>query len=588
MRRGRRSARTDTLALLPLRIALPPQHIAHAEFANRKAPGAWDWLPCTDSVRGQGTGAMAREEKDRMRTHARFETLIALTLALVTGCAGAAPPRELWLYYGVNLADDAGVARLEQVWRRAAAAGYRHVMLADPKLARLGDMDAHYFANVARARALGGTLDLEIVPGVFQVGRSNSMLSHDPNLAEGLPARDARFVVDHGVARLEPDPPVSLDPRPDAVDLGVRIEDGVARVRDNLTRARFMYRVRVSPFRCYHVSVQIQTRNFTGNPLVQVVADGRAIHFIKSLGVERTQGWTTHHVVFNSLDHSDLTLYFGAWKPSRGLLEWRNWALEEVGPVNVLRRAGAPCVVAGQVEGRDYEPIRDPKLGVTPWKGEYQSWHEPPLIRTRLPDGTRLRVSWYQAAILYHGQVTCCISDPGVMDLLRDEAARAKAAWGARGYLMMHDEIRAMNWDASCQGRGQSPGALLAEHVRACSRLLSGATVYAWGDMFDPYQNAVKDYHLVNGDLAGSWEGLDSSVVIVNWNAARRGPSLRFFAGRGHRQIIAGYYDGRPGDVREWLASAARVPGVIGVMYTTWRDRYDDLEAFARAVRGGR
>ena len=29
-------------------------------------------------------------------------------------------------------------------------------------------------------------------------------------------------------------------------------------------------------------------------------------------------------------------------------------------------------------EGKDYEPIVDPHLGNDPWKGEYQSWHEPP------------------------------------------------------------------------------------------------------------------------------------------------------------------------------------------------------------------
>ena len=30
------------------------------------------------------------------------------------------------------------------------------------------------------------------------------------------------------------------------------------------------------------------------------------------------------------------------------------------------------------------------------------------------------------------------------------------------------------------------------------------------------------------------------------------------------------------------LAAAKNVPGVIGVMYTTWKKNYADLEAFAR------
>jgi hypothetical protein len=30
------------------------------------------------------------------------------------------------------------------------------------------------------------------------------------------------------------------------------------------------------------------------------------------------------------------------------------------------------------------------------------------------------------------------------------------------------------------------------------------------------------------------------------------------------------------------MESAKKVDGTVGVMYTTWRQRYDDLEAFAR------
>jgi hypothetical protein len=163
-----------------------------------------------------------------------------------------------------------------------------------------------------------------------------------------------------------------------------------------------------------------------------------------------------------------------------------------------------------------------------------------------------------------------------------------RALWHAPGYLMMIDEIRAMNRDSACVRRGLSPGALLAEQVRRCRALLAGATVYTWSDMFDPHHNAVRDYHLVDGDLAGSWQGLSPEVVIVNWNAGRARPSLRFFAGRGHRQILAGYYDGPPEGMRGWLRAARGVEGVIGVMYTTWESRFDDLEAFARVCREGR
>jgi hypothetical protein len=243
-------------------------------------------------------------------------------------------------------------------------------------------------------------------------------------------------------------------------------------------------------------------------------------------------------------------------------------------------------VVSGYVEGRDYEPISDPHLGKDPWSGQFRPWHEPPVIKTKnIPDGTQLRVSWYHPAIIYDGQVSCCLSEPKTIALLTDEARRLKAAWGAKGYMMGHDEIRTLNWDQSCQQRHLDAGRILAGNVRGCANLLKGAQVYVWSDMFDPHHNAVKDYYLVRGDLAGSWEGLDKNVTVVNWNFEKRDESLKFFANRGHAQVIAGYYDGELGNVQKWLESAAKVNGVVGIMYTTWRRNYSDLEAFANLCK---
>jgi hypothetical protein len=511
---------------------------------------------------------------------------LAIALAmLAAGCARRDPPRELWLYYATNLADSARVDALASVWRRAAAAGYRRVVLADSKFSRLGEMDDAYFANVRRVRALAARLGLEIVPTLFPVGRSNGILALDPNLAEGLPIRDALFEMHGGEGRLIPDPPVRLGARPDLVDAEVSLEDGSATVRNPRRRARFMHRVRVAPFRCYHVSVRVRTRTFSGTPLIQVMAAGRPISFTRTMGVASTQDWTTHHLAFHSLDHREVALWFGVWEAARGTLEWRDWRIEESGPFNVLHRAGAPFEISGLVEGRDYRPVIDPRLGDHPWRGQYDAWHEPVPIRASLPDGARFRASWYQAAVVYGGQVTCCPAAPELWPRLADEAARVRKTFEPRTVLMMHDEIRAMNWDESCRAFGPTPGAILARHVRECTRLLAGTRVLVWGDMFDPHQNAVRDGDLVRGDLAGSWEGLAPEVGIVNWNARRAAASSRFFARRGHAQVIAGYYDGEPEAIRSWLSAVRGVPKVYAVMYTTWRDDYGDLEAFARAVR---
>ncbi len=520
-----------------------------------------------------------------------FPSVLLLLALLRPGAALAVAPKsaaplELSLYYFLDLRKDGEVRELERVWRRAAAAGYTRVMLADVHFARPGDMDGRYRANAARVRSLAARLGLAIVPGAFQVGRSNVMLGNDPNLAEGVPVRRARFVVRGGEAQLVADPPVSLGARPEWADPAVRLAGAVAASSDNAGRARFRLRVRVAPFRCYHVSVKVRSRGFSGAARISVLGGRQTLDFIRPLEILPTQDWRRYDVVFNSLGHRELEITMGLWQAARGRLEWTDWRIEEVGLLNVLRRAGAPCVVEGRVEGRDYEFIRDPDLERVRGSGVYSEWHEPPRIRTRLPDGTELRVSWYQPAFFFGGRTTCCPSDPGTFALLREEAARLRDLWGASGHLLMHNEIRCLGWDASCAAQGKSAGEVLAAHLRRCRALLAGTQVYAWSDMFDPFHNAHAGYYLVRGDLARSWEGLDRDVIILNWNSEYRAESLRLFSRRGQRQIIAGYYDGDPAEVLDALAAARGVPGVMGVMYTTWQGRYDDLERFAQLVRG--
>src|SRR5262245_2388365 len=150
--------------------------------------------------------------------------------------------------------------------------------------------------------------------------------------------------------------------------------------------------------------------------------------------------------------------------------------------------------------------------------------------------------------------------------------------------MMSHDEIRVWNQCAACEAKKQTAGQLLADNVRACTKIIRevrpGARIYVWSDMFDPNHNAHDNYYLVRGDFAKSWEGLDKDVTIVPWYFEKRAESLKFFAGRGHRQVIAGYYDSNPANVREWLKAAAPYPGVEAIMYTTWQNNYRDMETF--------
>ena len=109
--------------------------------------------------------------------------------------------------------------------------------------------------------------------------------------------------------------------------------------------------------------------------------------------------------------------------------------------------------------------------------------------------------------------------------------------------------------------------------------------IYVWSDMWDPYHNAHDGpYYLVRGSYKGTWKGLDKDVIIANWYFERREENMKWFSGRGYRQLIAGYYDKLPGRARDWLDTAGRTKGVIGIMYTSWYDKYEDLETWARIV----
>ena len=262
--------------------------------------------------------------------------------------AVAGQARQLWLYCPTNLLVNENVDKLDALWRRAAKVGYTHVLISDTKFCRLEEMPKEYFRNVERVKKLAAELKLELVPGVFPIGWSNGLLGHDPNLAEGLPVRDALFVVRNGEARLEADPPVNLPgsfkelKRFGYHDEFVVSDGDAAKIADANGRiARVITSVKVSPFRQYHISARIKTQDFHGTPEIKVIGGGRTLNY-NDLGVKPTQDWTVHHTVFNSLDNNEVNIYFGSWNGGTGTVWYSEPKLEEVGLVNVLRRPGAP------------------------------------------------------------------------------------------------------------------------------------------------------------------------------------------------------------------------------------------------------
>lgn len=538
-------------------------------------------------------------------------TRLRLWFALLF-CLGIAPSvvqaqkLERWVYAPANLLVLQEVERLDQLMKEAAALGYTHILITDSKFSRLPEMNQKYFDHVTRIRDRAKELNLQLVPAVFPVGYSNNLLSQDVNLAEGLPVRNALFEVQESVATLIPDPAVALPEFSDRKAWNF-IDQSLKSDGDRLTvtnpkgeNCRAAKTVKVSPFRHYHVSVKVRTKDFRGQPQITVLEPetGRRLSHT-NLQVGRTQDWSVQHITFNSLENTTVSVYIGAWGPTGGEMSLAEPKIEECGLLNVLRRPGAPLVVTTNEatprtlqEGIDFEVIQDDKLGVVPYAGEYEVFHESPPIRMKgnWPDGTQLRVSWFHPHVIYDGQVCASVTEPGFQQLLKRQANDVEKLFPSTDRMMNHDEWRVLGWDESFRSTGKTPAQVVAENVRFCTKQLKdldrNRRIFVWSDMFDPHHNAVDNYYLVNGDLTGSWEGLSRDTIIMNWNFGVRTESLKFFAERGHKQVLAGYYDADADQIGRWLETVhkQKISGVIGVMYTTWKQDYSQLREFRDVV----
>jgi len=542
--------------------------------------------------------------------------LPVLLAAALCGGVQAVPPakghapaparlQKRWLFYWRTMNDPQVVDRVIADFPRAQADGYNAVVFGFD----VAPSRAAAFKQAARQHGLG--LVAMVMGG-----------AHDRNDTEGVLSQNALFVAHGGAATFQPDNPTKVingdfeDARGDHFGgWGFQDDEGVTTFADhqvthggktslrmeNIGRnpaqhARIEQPIKLQPHRQYRISVWVKTEGLAGpTPEVKVLApDGSGISY-QTFHYDRTQDWRHYDLVFNSLNNSTANLYLGSWYGKEGKVWWDDLSVDEIGLVNVLRRPGCPVTVTGEdgtpyAEGRDYERIVDPQLN--PW----QAYHDPPALRltpaTRIPDGARLRVSYYHPVIIYEDRITACLSEPRVFDDWRAEVETANRLYHPDAFLMQHDEMRVIDQCALCQSRHLTPGALLADNVHRAAAIIRKARpdagIWVWSDMFDPQHNAVDNFYLVNGSLKGSWKGLDKDVGIVNWNGGLAGKNCRFFADLGLRQILSGYYDADNdgAGITGWLANVRDVPGVVGAMYTTWGDNYGAMDVWAQKAWG--
>ncbi len=540
-----------------------------------------------------------------------------------------------WVFSQHNLRGNGAISQLRSIADTMAAYKLNGLQQNDFKYAILGEQPDYYFDSVAALRGILADRAIAMIPGVAGIGYSSGILANDPNLAEGIPAT-ATFVIQGDTGRLVPDPRVALpngsfeSVGSDGKFSGWTFYDGAtndtsvvadrqiqhggsvsARCSNFRTgdqarygNCRFSRRVSCEPHRAYVLSAWCRTKDLVADQ-VQLLAIGsnasggsRALTYT-AYAIPATSDWMKVVAVFNTLDFTTVTLYAGVWGGRSGTIWWDDIDVREAGLVNVLRRTGAPLIAENLrsrkvlLEGMDIDPIVDSTF--LRGRGNVSPEHRPPRLRRlaggAVRNGDTIVVRFHHpiatvADIDGNGSVMVCVSEDSLYRLLDDQIGRVEGLYHPGRFFLGHDEIRTMNWDSACLRRALSPAALLADNLTRCLEIVErhspGAATYVWSDMFDSLHNAVDDYYLVNGDLRGVWDMIPRTPTIVNWNYGQRAASLARFSRLGFRQVTSPYYDARSTTgMRDWRLAMEGVPGVDGMMYTTWAGDFSFLRPFA-------
>lgn len=647
VQRAVRSAMGDTLLLVTTTQYVPGSHAVfigeRSQFANRLAAVT----PAGETAPGaQGYVLdIAQDEILLVGSDSNGTFYGASTLVQLMNRSGAVdahcahiwdepdfPIRWAFTKYTVNA--PAQCAQLRALIDTMALRKFTGIQQGEFHYGVLSTVTRAFTDSMTSYKAAARQSNLEIIPGVANIGWSNAIVYMNPNLAEGLPTTQT-YVVEADTGRELPDTRVAL-PNGNFEKLSAGIfttgangwdfidgqgtnvfVDSVTvhggkysarcenfRTNNAAGNARFIKNVVCTPRSYYILTAWVRTQNYSGNQAQLLVVGSDGAGNSRNLTstdyhLSGTNGWQKVEIAFNTLEFTKLGIYCGTWGGNAGTIWWDDISVYDAGLTNILRRGGTPLIVRNKrtntacVEGVDFATLKDSILNVS--HGRYAPYHTPPTLR-RIASGTvrngdTLVVSFYHPVTTIvqvdgTGQVMTCLSEDTLKSYLLDEAARIDTLLHPRTWFLSHDEARVIDRDSICVARGETPAAMFNENIRYCDSIVkqrhAGAKTVIWSDMIDSLHNAHDNYYLVNGDLTGDWNGLPRSILVANWNSPFMAKSLRFFAAQGFEQISCPYFDaGTAAPILAWRRAQDTVAGQRGGVYTTWTNDYRFLTAFA-------
>ena len=138
--------------------------------------------------------------------------LMAVVLLTAEAFAGQQVLPNRWVYlHGKGLEDIGQVEQIRQIAKTCSEHGLNGIVMSVcfDKL----DLEPTYnFKNLREIQRICRKYKVELIPSFMGMGYNAHMLAHDKNLAEGLPVKDALFVVEKRWAGLVDDPPDSVSP----------------------------------------------------------------------------------------------------------------------------------------------------------------------------------------------------------------------------------------------------------------------------------------------------------------------------------------------------------------------------------------
>jgi len=520
-----------------------------------------------------------------------------------------------WVYVSTGLRSNEELDRVQSIARTAASHGLNGMLLS----AGFDQMDLkppEFLHRLTTLKKACDSLKVEIIPMGFSVGYGSGILAHNKNLAAGLPVRGALFVADDREARFVPDSPAKLQnggfeersgnlpagfsPHGRGISVDTQVfHSGKASVcfrnfNGTSGDAFLAQQVRTTPYRCYRLRCWLRTEEVSPETrfhMWAIAPDGRDLAYLE-YPLPAAGDWSRFDWAFNSwyADHVDFRIGIADGKARNVWVD--DVEVEEVGLINVLRRPGTPVVVRNEKtnevyqEGRDYDQIADPQLN-------FRCDHNGPSIRLlpggRIRSGDRLRVDYFHGTTIYRDQVPIDMSEPEAYEIWRRQIPLIEKYLSPRKYFLSMDEVRIGGFCKACKDRHLPMAEILGNCVRRQVAMVRDvnprAQVFVWSDMFDPNHNARKEYYLIDGSFEGTWKYLPKGLVIACWYYEKRDPSLAFFSKLGYQTLAGAYYDADNLDnPKGWLQSLDRTPGAIGIMYTTWENKYKLLPAFGDLV----